>query len=499
MPKKMEYLTVNLETASVREEMLEGEPHWVVPMVLMTQDIHEGSQGALFYPGEELERWAPAWNYKPLVAPNHPEKGSACSPEFLNDHKIGVNLNTFWDKKEEKQRSEGWFNQRRTRELSPKIAEKIENKEVIELSTGLYVDTPNEAGLYKNKAYKSKALNHKPDHVAILPDHVGACSVKKGCGCLQLNEQSHEDIRMSLESALSDMYESEMEDMPSLSSPWVRAVYDGYCVYWWAGRLYSCDYSSSDDKVTLVGDPTEVEQKVEYVPVGNTSRDKNLEEVSMAKKDWIDRIIANSEKTNFEEADRKILEAFPDAKLEKMAKNCETKAPPAPAVSFNTQEEFQKEVQKAVEEIVKKPGAVEELRQKQQAELQANNTQQQPTAPMTMEAWLAAMPAQARVIHNNMIESYNKELKETVTAIIANKSNTFTEGELLKMDIRVLRNMAAMSKSVDQQTQTMNQSPAGVFWGQAGAMSIAPPTQEQVLKVPTYNQEEFAKNGGFKK
>ena len=54
----------------------------------------------------------------------------------------------------------------------------------IELSTGLFTDNePARPGATHNgRAYGHVARAHRPDHLAILPDRRGACSVDDGCG-----------------------------------------------------------------------------------------------------------------------------------------------------------------------------------------------------------------------------------------------------------------------------------------------------------------------------
>src|SRR5690606_1872073 len=61
------HITFNLKKTPVRFEMLEGRQHLVVPMVMLTEGVHCGSQGCLFYPEEELAKVPAVWNYKPIV------------------------------------------------------------------------------------------------------------------------------------------------------------------------------------------------------------------------------------------------------------------------------------------------------------------------------------------------------------------------------------------------------------------------------------------------
>ena len=75
---------------------LENRDVWVVPMVMITEGVHNGAQGPIYYPGEELARYAKAWDGKPVVV-YHPQM-TANSKEIYDKQKIGVIMNTTWDK-----------------------------------------------------------------------------------------------------------------------------------------------------------------------------------------------------------------------------------------------------------------------------------------------------------------------------------------------------------------------------------------------------------------
>src|SRR6516165_9418036 len=112
MDRTLERLTVNL-AGRARYETLEGRRYLVAPMVMLTEGVHQGSKGPLYYPKEELSRRPMLWNHKPVVV-YHPEENgkgtSACTPEVLAVRKIGIILNTQY--KEEKGRgkliAEAW-------------------------------------------------------------------------------------------------------------------------------------------------------------------------------------------------------------------------------------------------------------------------------------------------------------------------------------------------------------------------------------------------------
>ena len=55
----------------IRNERLHGRDYTVVPMVMITEGVHKGSNGALYYPGEELGKTPCVWNMKPEIRRSH--------------------------------------------------------------------------------------------------------------------------------------------------------------------------------------------------------------------------------------------------------------------------------------------------------------------------------------------------------------------------------------------------------------------------------------------
>jgi hypothetical protein len=179
----MERLIANL-AGKTRRAKLNGRDHIVAPLTLIVPGILDGSKGALFYSEEELGKNFEAWNHIPIVV-NHPEVNgghvTARDPDVLNAQGIGVLLHT---KSNGKLTAEGWFDISRTALIDNRILDSLEDNQTIELSTGLYTDNfPNEEkATFNGESYDYVARNYRPDHLAILPDNKGACSVQDGCG-----------------------------------------------------------------------------------------------------------------------------------------------------------------------------------------------------------------------------------------------------------------------------------------------------------------------------
>lgn len=185
-------ITFNAGGAAIRHEILEGRQYTVVPMVMLTEGVHAGSQGPLYYPKEELAKTPAVWNHKPIVVYHPTENGSpisACEPAVISRRKVGLIMNTRWvpGKRGEpgKLKAEAWLETARLGAVDKRVAAAVQNRAVMEVSTGLFTDNIVQNGKWRNEMFTHVARNYRPDHLAILPDEKGACSVADGAGLMQ--------------------------------------------------------------------------------------------------------------------------------------------------------------------------------------------------------------------------------------------------------------------------------------------------------------------------
>ena len=180
--------TFNIKTdkAQTRYETLEGKQYLVVPCVMMTEGVHEGSMGPLFYPAEELSKVPAVWNGKPVVV-YHPQFNgmsiSACDPVIFETQKIGQLFNTRWE--DGKLKTECWIDEEKAKQVDDRVIQAIENGQMMEVSTGLFTDNEQTEGEWNGEHFTGIARNYRPDHLAILPDLKGACSIEDGAGLLR--------------------------------------------------------------------------------------------------------------------------------------------------------------------------------------------------------------------------------------------------------------------------------------------------------------------------
>jgi hypothetical protein len=167
----------------VREKKLDGRNHLVVPVTMMVEGVHSGSRGPLFHSISELGKYPAAWDGRPVTI-NHPQVDgnnvSANDPEILEIYKVGNIFNT--KVKGEKLTAEAWLDIEKLKAISPEVFEAIEGGKLLEVSVGVFSDEDDLEGEWQGETYQAIAKNHRPDHLALLPCSVGACSLADGCG-----------------------------------------------------------------------------------------------------------------------------------------------------------------------------------------------------------------------------------------------------------------------------------------------------------------------------
>jgi hypothetical protein len=206
---QQQHITVNWDLDNVRKEMLGGRSHLVVPMVMMVEGVHRGSNGPVLYTANELKRTVKSWNHKPIVL-NHPKRNgkyvSACVAPVLDEYKVGLVLNAKFvnTNKGPGQKAEAWLDEELLSSRSSEITNNIQAKKPVSVSTGLFTDIELGAGKWQDEVYIGVTTNHQPDHLALVPNQEGACSQKKGCGLLLNTDPEQEPDEMKTKKELVD-------------------------------------------------------------------------------------------------------------------------------------------------------------------------------------------------------------------------------------------------------------------------------------------------------
>ncbi len=192
-----------VEEGGLHTNKLKGEDHYVVPVVLLVEGVHNGSSGPVFYPSEEIEKYPAAWNGRSIPV-KHPYDGkgrplSANSPEEWEKRQIGWLFNVHVDYNEEANDGEplarlvgnAWINKKDVAEKSPEINRNIQEGVMSEVSTGIFADWEFTTDYWKGEFFDKIAKNMRPDHLAALEGgEKGACSIPDGAGLMRNKENS---------------------------------------------------------------------------------------------------------------------------------------------------------------------------------------------------------------------------------------------------------------------------------------------------------------------
>ena len=483
--KTFHRVVCNLKPKGMRLDNLQGKEYLVVPMVMLLEGVHNGNEGPYLYPAAELKKRVALWNSKPVVV-YHPSEPSACSPLVLNTRGIGTIMNTAWSKG--KLTAEAWLDKDRVELVDNRILDAIENEEVLEVSTGLFAESDETPGKWKKEEFSGTLSNFGPDHLAVLPDQVGACSIEDGAGLYRNqanekihvppswlkqfeNEQSANDLRAALNVAI--FIDGEYN--------WVEDVYGTYFIYSTesGSRLFRRDYKVDGDDVRLEGLPEEVERKITYPVVSNADKNKqtNVQGTKgyiMDRNKTIDGLIANAA-TKWVEDDREFLNGLKDEQLGKLVpvENKEVEVKPEVSAAPKIKNE------------VADPSKVADGKETPKAELQ------------TDEEYLNSMPTNFRKRWETLVCNEEKEKDRLVAIITANKKSTFAPEWLKEQDVEMLQNLANMAETETPSSE--DDVPAVLrprfnYEGQGDPVTNDDTSNVPSLGLPvTFNKESSAK------
>lgn len=463
----MKTLFINslLRNYKAGDAIFDGRAYKIVPIIMLVEGVHSGSAGALYYPDSELAKYPQAWDGRPAPV-NHPEINgvpvTANCPEILESRVIGQIFNAKYSDK--KLSGELWIDIEKANAIDPKVMDNINDNKEIEISTGLYSDLTGKSGEWNGEPYDDTVINIRPDHVAILPDATGACSLVDGCG-IRANEKK--DILnkggimlrlfklignwMKLDKIAAIRNDASLDDINDFLWRFVNSLdtdqlyhylYDvypdqKYFVYTAnsknpdsgtipVSKLYKRSYAiDTSGKVTVLDDAIEVTEKTEYIPVTqpavNTEQSitSNIEEKSMDKATMIKNLIECS-CTRFTKADEVFLNTLSEDQLGKLGVSDEALA------KINKADEKPADPPK-VETKTEAPAANAEVK------------------PQTVADYIKAAPAEIASVFNTMLKNEEMAKAAIIEKIKANKANPFTDDQLKAMGLAELQNLAKLA------------------------------------------------------
>jgi hypothetical protein len=297
-----------LMSSLVREEEVDGDSYLVVPTILITEGVHNSE----LYPAAEMAKYPEAWDGRPVVV-THPQKHgrpiSANKKEVIENQQIGMLLGTQfcrWKNEDGKMvagiKSNVYISKAKAAKIEPRILDRLDKEEMTEVSTGLFTDDKPEKGVWNGEAYDRITTNFRPDHLAILLDQTGACSIKDGAGMpriladkqnevrvatsiwsklrrfifgdsdVKTNEDSFAEVTEKIQKAVSSKFNSSTSGAsvaPSVGANyWVTEIFSDRVILAKDGKYSSVSYSLNEDgDVVIEDDLTEVRRATTYDPV----------------------------------------------------------------------------------------------------------------------------------------------------------------------------------------------------------------------------------------
>ena len=190
---RMLSVMVKPNASLLRVETVRSQEYAVTQAIILV----EGTlQGALADAPElalasEFGKIPQAWNGRPVVV-NHPRRNdefvAAGQPDVWEQEVIGWVFNARIE--DAKLKCELWTNKTWMEESGyTDIKDNVENSTTMEVSTGLFADIEQVEGIWNGEQYSGIWRNVVPDHLAILTNSPGACSVADGCGTARTNQK----------------------------------------------------------------------------------------------------------------------------------------------------------------------------------------------------------------------------------------------------------------------------------------------------------------------
>jgi len=353
------------ENYTITRQQLNGKTHIVVPVVMMVEGVHVGSHGPILHLAEELGRYPESWDGIPVTIGHPLVNGtyvSANNPAVLQDWATGRIFNTRMDGSV--LRAEAWLDEEDLERVSEETLHRLNDGDLIEVSIGIFSDEEMITGTWNTESYNAIARNYRPNHLALLPDEVGACSITDGCGIrvnkkgetkvteqkiivnnenqsqvlkelnhlgFSINEVGHNEIREKIGQVVYGFDGNGLDN-------YLEEVYTDYFVYAQFNnhveprtrKLYKQSYAIDDaNDVKLNGEPIHVKREIRYDNIPSVNSEERVVTKRVIQKNnkksmctecvkkLADELIANKA-TAWNEDDREYLETQSETQLEKM-------------------------------------------------------------------------------------------------------------------------------------------------------------------------------------
>lgn len=216
---KLVTLAIKTQAATLQTATLDGKEYTVVPATIIVAGVLNGE----LVPADELAFNPSGWNGRPIPL-RHPQVNgeyvSANDPSVIETQVLGQFFNAQFDT--DRIKGEMWLDTEKIQRLGGDaltVLQRIQAGEVVEVSTGYFASFVEQAGEYNGKAYSAIQNSIVPDHIALLPDEVGACSVANGCGANRVNADQMQGDQQDYSNSVMIAFYLRPEDATKLALP----------------------------------------------------------------------------------------------------------------------------------------------------------------------------------------------------------------------------------------------------------------------------------------
>jgi len=424
---------------------------------------------------------------------------------------LGVLFNTFFDP-DRGLISEIWVDVERARRLAPEVVGALIEGRPLEVSTGLWFEESGGPGVWNGEEFTYTARDFRPDHLALLPDNVGACSIHDGCGVRankgedcgcstdppKIHEQEDSDMaeekglmrfmRSFLKSqetkdeamaavmeqlaankpgmlgtirALQQELDALDRDMPNgmLLHFLEDAFDDGTFVMRQSGpdgtTFFKGEFTVDNDsgEVEIGNDFTEVREEREFVEMQQRSETQTQTEeeetdMSISKEVFVNTLIG-CDRSHFTEDHREFLMGLEESALEKLG----PVDPPEGNEAEEASEESQVDAAPGADEgqgEVSEEGAAEASAEGQEEteEEQEETEEKEPTA---LEQFVSKAPEEFRGILEDAVKANEEKKEGLVRSILEASGNKFTEEQLQAKGMDELEALESLAGGKDEE------------------------------------------------
>lgn len=428
----MQFVANSISTAT--ERTFDGRAYLVAPVVMLSVGVLNDA----LVPADEAGKFVAAWNGRPVTL-GHPQRGgeyvSAGTPEINAGETPGQIWNAAFA--DGKLKGEIWIDIVKATAIggaAVTVMDRLRSNQPVEVSTGYFADNELTSGTHNGKRYSMIARNLRPDHLALLPDGVGACSWQDGCGTPRVNAEqkpcgcTQKGMDMGKEKTVSN--EQEMGDRLSLIRRAFRdsqpggmddlenvAVFDNYVIAqsWKTKEWNAYTYTVDGDTVTFgSGLPVEV--------------------IYRSKADGSELVTVNKAR---QVADESFVSAVVEKLLSALGRGKQSDILAANA-DQEGQEDEMGEVKTETIPVAAAPVAEVPAVNKEQADLMVN-----------VASMLEKLNQRIDGIDAKLTANADKERNELIAALAVNERCPFDEGELKALPTAHLHKLAGAYQPAD--------------------------------------------------